>query len=438
VILYLKVNNLTQIPGLKDLLNKDKLSYVFALLSVIVMPIYVDYLPPLMILWFLSRVLENLYRKENFIKVERTYLYLFILVILFFLWQVTGLFYSDDTHMAWLNIFSRLSLVLFPVVLLNPGTEVKSKAPLLIKIFAFSTFLYLVFCFGYAFFRSVSFTTGQLIFNPVPPDYKWLNYFFGSDLTIWHHPTYVAMYVLFSVIAALESFFDTNLKLKFRMLWLFLSVFLLASLYFLSSRSAILAGIVLISFYIVVKLNDLGKKTLLWLWIFLMLIIVAPFLISVVNHKQNNINTFFFSQQASNKAERDPRNVIWRSSLEVAENNLLLGLGIGDVRTELTKEYLRIGQTNMAKVRLNAHNQFLEILLESGIIGLTFFAGFFAYMIFVAINKRNLLYGSFLLMMLMFFMFESVLYRLAGMTFFSLFSFLLLLYDNKSEKINTI
>jgi O-antigen ligase len=86
----------------------------------------------------------------------------------------------------------------------------------------------------------------------------------------------------------------------------------------------------------------------------------------------------------------------------------------------------------MAKERFNAHNQFLEVLLENGIIGLIIFISIFVCMFYIAFSNKNLLYIMFILMTLMFFMFETVLYRLAGVSFFSLFSFLLIHGDKKN------
>jgi O-antigen ligase len=126
------------------------------------------------------------------------------------------------------------------------------------------------------------------------------------------------------------------------------------------------------------------------------------------------------------KAIQDGRVIIWRSALRISRNNLILGVGIGDVRTELMKEYQRIGDKDLIENNYNVHNQFLEVLLENGIIGLMFFLAILGCMLMIMLNEKNLLYGLFIFMMIVFFIFETVLYRFAGITFFSLFSFLLL------------
>jgi hypothetical protein len=45
---------------------------------------------------------------------------------------------------------------------------------------------------------------------------------------------------------------------------------------------------------------------------------------------------------------------------------------------------------------------------------------------FIAINRRNLLLGLYVVTIIVFFIFETMLNRLAGVSFFALFSFLLI------------
>jgi O-antigen ligase len=143
----------------------------------------------------------------------------------------------------------------------------------------------------------------------------------------------------------------------------------------------------------------------------------------------NSISNGSFKQNAT----KDGRVIIWSSALRIIRNNLMIGVGIGDVRAELMKEYQRLGDQNLIENNYNAHNQFLEILLEDGIIGLVFFMTILICMFIIMISEKNLLYGLFIIMMLFFFMFETVLYRLAGVSFFALFSFLLIHTSSKKQ-----
>jgi O-antigen ligase len=181
---------------------------------------------------------------------------------------------------------------------------------------------------------------------------------------------------------------------------------------------------ILIPIYFLLKFKSLKKHRFAWIGIIVVLILLQPLIAN--NQRVGYLYDLLFSKDIDYENQEDTRLIIWKSALEISKKNLLFGVGIGDVRTELADEYNRIGQEKMENERLNAHNQFVEVLLENGIIGLGIFLAIFAVMSYIAISDRNILYGIFISMIFMFFMFETVLYRLAGVTFFSLFSFLLI------------
>jgi O-antigen ligase len=424
------------IPGriiFNNLLKRGYPSFLFALLTVIVLPIHVQYLPPLMILWGIFWILENYFRFNMIWDTKKSYRALFILFISYYIWQAAGLIYISDIKMGLSNLFGRLSVVLFPLLLIFPGEIVKSRVKTLIRVFAVCTSLFMLFCFSYALYQSVNLNNGLWTFNPHPSDFPWLSYFYSSKLTISQHPSYIAMYVLLSVFICFESWFDYSLRIQYKIWWLILGSLLLISQYFLSSRAGILISLILVPLYFIIKFRELAKKRFAWLWIILVIIVLLPFIIK--NQRVDYLYGRLSHKQIGYERGKDPRFIIWKSALEIAKKNVFFGVGIGDVRTELSIEYERIGEETLAKERFNAHNQFLEVLIENGTIGFSLFIFIFSWMSYIAFSDKNLLYGLFIMMMFMFFMFETVLYRLAGVSFFSLFSFLLI-YINKHENSN--
>ena len=243
-----------------NLLKRGFLSYVFAFISVVILPIHVQYIPPFMSMWLLCWGLEKhiqVDQRYSFIPLHKV---LFFLFILYYLWQVAGLIYTSNIKLGLLNLFSRLSLILFPIVLLYPGKIIKYNARTLIRIFALSCSIFIFFCFAYALFRSVNLQNGVWTFNPHPGEFFWMSYFYGPDLTISQHPSYIAMYVLLSAFICFESWFDQSLKFKLRILWLVIGVILLISQYFISSRAGIFGTLILVPIYLIIKLRKIGKK----------------------------------------------------------------------------------------------------------------------------------------------------------------------------------
>jgi O-antigen ligase len=134
--------------------------------------------------------------------------------------------------------------------------------------------------------------------------------------------------------------------------------------------------------------------------------------------------------------KKDVRYDIWRSAIGVIKQNFIFGVGTGDASKDLAEEFLNRGYVNGFYDNLNAHNQFLETLLENGLIGLIIFFAIIGYMLYIAISQRNLLLGLFIISITIFFVFETMLNRLAGVSFFALFSFLLIYTKMKKQEIN--
>jgi hypothetical protein len=81
--------------SMKKVIQNGGLTLVFCLLSAMILPVYVHYLPPLMILWGLSWFIEN---GSGITKTGFTWnkiTILFSLFVAFFFWQIIGLFLTD-------------------------------------------------------------------------------------------------------------------------------------------------------------------------------------------------------------------------------------------------------------------------------------------------------------------------------------------------------
>lgn len=417
------MSSLIRLNNYNELLKEGYFSYWAAIFCLIIMPIHVQFLPPFMILWALCWLIEKI--KTGFsINYTSSESKLFGLFIIYYLWQFISLLYTTDIKLGFENLFGRLSLLLFPLLLIAPGAMIKDKIKTLSGVFAISTFLFMVLCFIIAFIRSCSFIDGNFTFNTHPGEAFWLSYFYSAQLTVNQHPTYISMYVLLSTIFSFELGFDLLQKKTVRMFWLILGVSLVLFQYFISSRAGILACMIILPVYFGFKINKLKKYKFLWIWIIVLVLALIPLLQK--NQRVDYIIGNFFQNKVDYERKDDPRLIIWKSAFNIIEENILVGVGIGDVRAALSAEYERIGEESMAKERFNAHNQFIEVFLENGLIGFLIFISIFAYMFYISFRDSSFIQVIFLILIIIFFMFETMLYRFAGVSFFSLFSFLIL------------
>ena len=413
---------------IKTLSDNGLLTFYACISCVAVLPLYIHWLPPFMILWGILWIFENRKGFDNMSIDGNKPVILFILFLSFFLWNTGGLLLSDSLNSGFERIFRRLSILLFPLVLFYPGSKIKSNIPFILRVFSIGVFIYLVYCFGNALHNSLVYKDGNWVFNAYHELYTYENFFMGARLSSIVHPSYLSMYVLLSALISLNSFFDSERPLFKRYIWFAAAIFFTLVIYLLSSRAGVLAAFIVLSLYFIFKFYRKVSKGVI------VVVLIVAGLGSATMLKTNERFKYSLeelSQSGINEAfSNDTRFLIWKSAFGVIKSNFLLGVGTGDASEELKKEFLNRGYVDGYYDNLNAHNQFIEVLLENGIIGLIIFLAIIGYLGYSAIYERNLLLGLFLLMMVIFFMFETVLNRLAGITFFPLFAFLLLYWKD--------
>jgi O-antigen ligase len=409
---------------LRNFFQNGGLTYCFCLLSVIILPVYVHYLPAVMIIWVLFWIIENKSGFKKDLTTNNKAAILFFLFMAFFLWQVLGLFLAESLSTGFERLFKRLSFLLFPLVLFCPNSRIIKNIDLIIKLFAICTFIYIVYCFGNALHHSLIIQNHNLIFNPHPSEYDFENYFYGARLSDPVHPSYLAMYIVISALISFESLFDNSITYLKKGVWSSMIVVFITVIYLLSARAGILAAVIVFPIYFLFKFYARYPKWIAFIGLFTFAVILG-----IVANKNERISSSIegVSQQNFNETlKNDPRLLIWKSALGVIRKNLILGVGTGDATDKLKEEFISRGYISGYYDNLNAHNQFLEIILENGLIGLILFLGILVYMAYIAINQHNLLLGMFLVTTVIFFIFETMLNRLAGVSFFALFSFLLI------------
>ncbi|TAL81121.1 MAG: O-antigen ligase family protein [Bacteroidetes bacterium] len=409
---------------IKKLLYDNNLTFFVSIVVVAIMPVHFQYLPPFMILWGIFWLWENNFRIKKSMFPDNSAAFLIILFLGFYLWQILGLLYAANLNMGFERIFKRLSFLLFPMVLFYPGERIIKNTNLLVRIFAVSTLIFVIYCFANAMHNSISIVSGKYLFNPHPTDYNYENFFYCSRLSLPVHPSYLSMYIVLAIIFSFESVLDSVLKSFTKILFILMIMVFLLTLYLLSSRAGLLTAIVVFPLYFLYKLSKRFSK---WILFSLFIALILLFLrIAWTNDRLNYNADGVTKSQPGEILKKDIRYNIWKSALIVVKHNLVIGVGTGDATDELKREFLNQGYVDGYYDNLNAHNQFLEVLLENGLIGLLLFIGIFVYMFYISISEHNLILGLFLIIMIIMFMFETMLNRLAGVAFFPFFSFLLL------------
>jgi hypothetical protein len=124
----------------------------------------------------------------------------------------------------------------------------------------------------------------------------------------------------------------------------------------------------------------------------------------------------------------------WKASVFAIQQNILFGVGTGDIQQALNKAYDETNSKLTKRWRLRCHNQYLAITLAFGVVGLFLFLFYFLYPLIVLREKFHVLFWPFIAIILMSFFTEDTLESQAGLNFFACFYTLFIWLASSKEK----
>ncbi|TQO38905.1 O-antigen ligase [Arenibacter algicola] len=394
------------------------------LIGFLLLPISINPSTPFFVI---AMLLGAFYNIKNKSKIDKKDLYFLCLPILWIL-LVISLIYTNNIKTG-INLITRMiPIAIFPLLLLyireNEDVLRKLFTMLLIGILASMAInLFL------AFNNSLSIVESQLIFDASYEGgfsfYESFNHggnhFFGTRFSNTIHPTYIALYILISLV-----YFGKN-GIRFKYI---VFAVLLVYLFLLSSRAAL---IVLLSyaFLFIFYFGDKKKRIGLGLLV-LSAVILFIFLNPRTKTFYERIITFKEKTNYNYTTSEQSRILIYHTCMELIKKHPIMGYGIGDANDVLQEEYTANSYLTLAKKQYNAHSQFFQTLLQAGIIafiilivpiGLIFFKGLRNPYVLAAIIAFVILMG-----------FESLLVRYNGIIFYAIIIPLLMRNDNEFLK----
>ena len=134
--------------------------------------------------------------------------------------------------------------------------------------------------------------------------------------------------------------------------------------------------------------------------------------------------------------EQHIRFLIWTCAVELIKKKPLQGYGSGDVQEQLTTCYNAKDYGTLLyfkETKFNAHSQYLETTLATGIGGLFALLGCFAYGFWKGLAARNYLYCIFIVLFSLSCISESFFERQIGVVFFAFFNSFLFYHNHGLE-----
>jgi O-antigen ligase len=403
------------------------------------MPFTKEYLPYIMFLWVLSGVLAI--HKVNRQSFENKILLLFPLF--FFLIHVIGLIYSTNFRNGLFDLEVKLSILFIPIVSIFITGKVRLNYRLLFKLFVFGNLIASIICLVLAFLNSVQISeAGAYIFETsawptvtqnlgfIQLINQRLSNFSYVYLSILIHPTYFSVYLMFSL--AILVYLIRSSK-KRHVLYYALIIYFSIFIWLLGSRAGYITY--LISFFSFILIIILKFKKY-WLGIGAFVIGVSLALLVLTNSqiiKNIKETANIVENNQSLTKDSDIRLWLWKSGMEVFQEHPFFGVGTGDIDEFLNKKYQGYGLTDADLHNYNTHNQYIDVAIKLGVVGLIVFLSWMITTLIITIKKKQFLFFYFTLILFINFFFETMLNSLAGIGFFAFFYTLLYSMYNSNK-----
>lgn len=318
----------------------------------------------------------------------------------FFLVNITLIYCNNFDNGIKLTIRTLPILVIPYFFSILNDNEKKKLRDNFIKYFIFSNFIYSLLIWPYLAYVKATTTLKTLDHLLSYITYE----FFGFN----DHPIYISSFFAVSIIFLI--FKENKNKTDYFMLF-----FLIITLVLLSRKMIIISLFVSILIYYIInrKINIL--KNVFFFILFFSIVFILYFIpeiylrfIEVLNLNQNLLTS-----------SSGIRLTIWKIVVEILYDNWLFGVSWGDVQDALNEKYSKYGFVEI--LNKNCHNQYLQILLASGVTGLIiisiFYFNFFKNNV---INNKYFLLTQILFLSL--FIVENYLERQNGILFFVIIS----------------
>jgi len=376
----------------------------------LVMPFHKVLPSPLLTLAALVAVFSGNYAARwKRLKQNRSILIFAALYFVFiFAWLI-----SENKEEATRDLQVKLTILLIPLVLGWFIEMRKNEVVLILRCFVFSCIAFSLFALAKAGYDLT--TTGA-------------NHFYYKDLVAFTfiHPSYIAMYQVFAVGLLFFKLFQVWKQMRLVMKFIHIAAILLLLLFIflLASKMAILSLFVLLPFIFYLFLQPVfGRmKTILLLC---GMVAVGLVIIMSLPKTRERFMMLFTYNQVDYANSTDSRQEIWKSAMQISGRNLFTGVGSGDAEEVLIKQYATNGFQKGVDEKYNAHNQYIQVLVETGLPGLIIFLLVLGYAFRLAIRHKNDIYLSFLLVFVINIFTESMFKTQSGVVFFAFFNTLL-------------
>jgi O-antigen ligase len=386
---------------------------------------------PIAILMFINWIWEWNWKEKWMNVKDHKASIVFILSAVVFLIPLYGILISTNKAHALVTVETYLWFLLAPLFLLTYASTLLThdRIRILLVLFSVSTIFLSLFVFGDA-----------LAFKHQNGSNDFSLYLYISER---HHPSYLSLYMSLTIFLMLYDWKKRRRQLHIvvKIIYGAIIMFLYVAIICASSKAGIIILLALCLCWIFF-LAEKWKYRALGLFLFIALnfafgAALYHFKATPFTRVSDAINVFkhFEINNSYSYTSSGVRLTVWRSTWEVAKDNHFLGTGTGDLDKDLVMNAELKGYKNLIGHHYNAHNQWLQALATSGIIGFLIVLAYTLFPLIYGIKKRDILYITFSLLIIGNMLVESMFERKMGAVFIALFFVLLYLRIPKQELV---
>ncbi len=378
-----------------------------------VLPFPDKFLPASIVLWIVSWLFWRVFDRKEKVTLSHNIRLAVILAGILVLWNFISVIFSTNPDVGYSIIERRISLVLVPSVLLIGESPLINKKRI--------EEAYFMGCIAFILFFLLRFTLKYLFQD----GFMYHPYVLG-DLYNYKHHAYLSLNLILATYLFITANTHTN---KFQ---LFIS-YLLPCIIILYSESR--AGTLGFGIMLLFIVRQLGARIGTIKSILVLILIL--FLVWFAIYNNPRFEQFLENPIEQIKEGGEPRSILWKSALQLIKEKPMLGYHIAGAKQLLIEKTEENGYINAKREGFNAHNQFLEWLLEFGILGMLLLSVAIFFLIRGIKKEERYIAISVLCFFGFAFLFESMLMRIAGIATFAFVLYYLALPNwDKNDKKN--
>lgn len=325
---------------------------------------------------------------------------------------VISALYAENSSRAFKLLMRLTPFLILPLGLgIVPQQIYKKCFNSFIRVYCISCCIFCILILLYSF--SLNSSNLVYIFSHIS------NEFWGFE----DHPIYISLYLGIAIIII-----TSKKAVGYVDVLMFVLIFI--TLFFLSRKGNIISLIIVAFVAIYFSGVKLFRKKII------VYSLLGIFIVFGISYLSGN---FFFTRiwevlffdkiTESSVSSTGIRKILWRIGMSVSLDSPIYGYGLGDVQKQINYRLIDEGYKNLIVfMNYNVHNQYIQILLSSGYLGLISFTTILFYYFRKLINRKEKMPFYIFLYIILCYMFESLLQRQNGIIisalFFNLFLFL--------------